>query len=305
MIKSEKSVDILARMTKKKEELLDEYLLKSRHTIGSATALLFSGVMSVFGIYSVLESAVGENIIYAMSVFVLILLIMDTIKRKYLVKRYNAETKKDILSEFSKYTTDRQIWNHKMIFYGAFLFVVMFDFLGVLSTANLAENKYNASEMDNSYVAKAIKGQIASSATIDENYREDLQLWRELRADAEKQCKLEKQGWKAKYAVKCLHDWEDEHAQPSRPNVKRSLSDSDLNRIEKAGESFLGNWIWYITFVLVGVFTLFLQLTTISSLQEENENVKNKLSTAAIAIIKGRLIQIDKEGLIEAEAEYS
>jgi len=296
--------NILDKMTKEKNVLLNKYLLGSGHTAGSFGALIFSGALSAFGIYPILKSSMGEDSLTAgLIVFFIVLVIVDTMKRKYLVQAYNAQTKIDILHEFTQSEKiGKNIWKWKTIFYFTFMFTLVFDGLGVLSTANFIEGRYGTTQVQGTLEYKALQAQIASSSVVDKNYELDLSTWKQEKEDARKACNAKHAGWKAKYSANCLTDWESHHPMPKREHVKRSMTQSDVSNIKKSATSFLTKYVWYITLVLGGALALFLQFTTLSSLQDDNEEVRDRLGNAEIAIIKAGLLQIDEKYLAMAAA---
>ena len=299
------TVVLLAEMEREKEELFRGYLLSSWHTIWSFLALLFSGTISTFGVYSVVKSALGDSMVAGLITFAIILIVIDSMSRKYLVKIYNSLIRKDILNEFTDDNVGKGIWKWKSFFYLTFVFGLVFDALGILSTANYIDNRYNDSEIKNSTEFKIITNNIEASKITDDIYREDLKNWKEKKASAKENCANEHDGWKAKYKARCLNDWLalPRNAEPIREQAKRGITKNELESIKKSASSFLTQYIWYIALILGSGVAIYLRIATLSSLQDANEEVRNKLDSSAVAIIKVGLLGISNKYLLKAENE--
>ena len=297
------SQKILKELAKKKEALLQDYLLSWYHTPWSAAAFIFSASLSAFGIYPILKTSMGQDsLAVGLVIFTVILMIIDTIKRKYLVKAYNAETRRDILQTFLPYTTGKNIWKHKAIFYFAFLFTLMFDTLGVVSSADYLEDKYNNSEFFNTRAYQTVQANVQSGIRINEDYNKDLASWEKDKDDNAQYCKELKAGWKAKYVAMCKAEWLEANPKPIRPETVKGMTNEDVKKIEAEKDSFLTEWIWWIIFWLGWMLAIFLQSTTISSLQDDNEEVRNNLTSDTLTILQSGLTGLTVDSLKQAES---
>jgi len=79
-------------LDKHKKEILKTVQISYAPTAKSISALIFSGAISTFGIYSLIAGAVKEDYIsVALGIFILILIVADTFKRGALSRYYNSQ----------------------------------------------------------------------------------------------------------------------------------------------------------------------------------------------------------------------
>ena len=294
--------EVIKDAQKSKEEVLQQYLLSAWHSIGSFLALMFSAALSAFGVYPIIKSSMGgDSIVVGLLVFLVILAIVDSIKRKFLVKAYNAETRRDILQEFSSDKVGNNIWKYKTIFYFAFAFTLMFDILGVISTANYVENRVVNSDYVNSLEYKRVQSEVEMGLKINENYNLDLASWEQDRDYNSEICDEKYQRYKAKYKAECKAEWLASNPKPTRPHTTQGITKSESQKIKKDSESILTHIVWWAVIVLGTFLAVFLQSTTVSSLQDANEDVRNSLTSDIVALIRADIANISRSSLIEGE----
>ena len=119
----------IKEIQKHKEEILRDYQISFSPTVKSILALLFSGLISTFGIYIFIKGMISsDNLQIALGVFVLVLAVADTVKRSSLAKYYNSIIRKLIIDN------GKVLKMHLVISVLALLFMVVFDFVGSYAT---------------------------------------------------------------------------------------------------------------------------------------------------------------------------
>ena len=87
-----------------KNQILEDYLINSSHDLKSIGGLIVSGIISTFGVYSLIRPFFTEGEVTntatlntALIAFVIVLIIFDTVKRGAFTKFFNSLLKKKII----------------------------------------------------------------------------------------------------------------------------------------------------------------------------------------------------------------
>ena len=281
-----------------KKEILETVQISHAPTPKSITALAFSGAISTFGVYSIIDGAVtGDSLYYALGVFILILIVADTFKRGALSKFYNSKIRKDI-------TLKGKVLNLQLvIFFLALSFMVMFDFIGSFSTANFIEQKYQDYRATSSKEYSLLQDNADNAKSALTLYSQELTIWQSDKVQASTNCDDEFKGWKAKYKAKCKKEWETKNPKPTNQNSSTSVKVEDYKEMkEGANDDFLSKNIYGIVLFLSMALTLLLQYTTISEIQDERDEIEEMLTPQLVGTLSDRLTILETNA-VEHEAQ--
>jgi hypothetical protein len=278
---------------KHRDEILKDYQISFTPTIKSALALLFSGLISTFGIYSILQGMINDdNLQIALGVFVIILAVADTVKRSSLAKYYNSIIRKNITQN------GKVLKMNLFIAFVALLFMVVFDFVGSFATAEYVKNKYSESRTTDSKEFELLEANAESGKDDVGLYKIELAQWNKDKAEKKVSCSEEFKGWKAKYKAKCKNEWE---AQNPKPATATTVSISDYTNLkETANADFLSRNIFNIILFLSLALTMLLQYTTVSEIKDNFDSINETLTPMVLGILQDRLSELETN-MIEHE----
>jgi len=262
-----------------KNKILEKFLIQGSHNLKSVGGLLASGIVSTFGVYTLTSPFFTSktSLYIALISFVVLLVILDTIKRGSFTKFLNSLLKKIILGKKASKT-------YFIIFVGAFSFLVFLDLLGVLSTAEKGANLYSQSKTTESTEFKILEQNAENGKAQILSYSETLKVWQEVKKGADLACNEQWKGWKAKYKAKCKKEWLTANPMPkntANPNIKIS----DYKQIKKSFNGFLDKWLQTILTVVLALFTLLMQYLTIAKIYDDYEEIEESLTDTRISFI--------------------
>ena len=288
----------IKEIQKHKEEILRDYQISFSPTVKSILALLFSGLISTFGIYSIIKGMISEdNLQIALGVFVLVLAVADTVKRSSLAKYYNSIIRKLIIDN------GKVLKMHLVISVLALLFMVVFDFVGSYATANYVKAKYSEFKAVDSKEYSLLEENAKNGKSDIELYKIELATWQKDKADNAVTCAEQWKGWKSKYKAKCKKEWEAKHAKPTKPQSNTTVSIDDYKELkENANDDFLSRNIFNIILFLSLALTMILQYTTVSEIKDNYDEIRETLSPMVLGILQDRLSELESN-MIEHETK--
>jgi len=283
-----------------KREIFNTVQISYTPTIKSTLALAFSGAISTFGVFSLIDGAVtGDNLSYALGAFIAILIVADTFKRGALSRFYNSIIRKQI-------TEKGKVLKLQLgVFFLALSFMVMFDFIGSFSTANFIEQKYQDYRATSSKEYSLLQDNADNAKADKILYSQELSTWKEDKATAYQNCNDKWKGWKAKYKATCKNEWDDKpkNAKPINPNSSTSVKVEDYKEMkEGVNDDFLSRNIYNIVLFLSMALTLLLQYTTISEIQDERDEIDEMLTPQLTGTLNDRLLILETNA-VDHEAE--
>jgi len=281
-----------------REEILKGFQLTSTPTIKSLSALFFSGLVSTYGIYSILLSVgiEGNTMYKAIGIFVLILIVADTFKRGALVRYYNSQLRNII-------TGGKILKMQLVVSILALAFMVVFDVVGSFSTANYVESKYQEFQATNSKEFELLETNAKNGQSALSIYQQELTVWQQDKKDGYQTCMEKWKGWKAKYKATCKEEWNTANPKPLKPNSNGSVSVEDYKSVKDgANQDFLSEYIFHIILFLSMALTMLLQYTTISEIQDSKDDIDQSLTSMVIGILQDRLKELEAN-LIQHETQ--
>jgi len=281
-----------------KNKILQGFLIQGSHNFKSLGGLLASGVVSTFGVFTLTAPFfTSETSLYiALISFVVLLVILDTIKRGSFTKFLNSLLKKTILGKKASKT-------YLIIFIGAFSFVVALDLVGVLSTAEKGANLYSQTKTTESREFKILEQNAENGKAQNLSYTTTLRVWQEVKKGADLSCNEQWKGWKTKYKAKCKNEWLEKNPMPQN-TANTNIEISDYKQIKKSFDGFLDNWLQTILTVVLGLFTLLMQYLTIAKIYDDYDEIDESLTDTRISFINDT-IQEHFTILAEYEQEQS
>jgi len=288
----------IKEVQKYREEILRDYQISFSPTVKSVLALLFSGLISTFGIYSIIKGMVsGDNLQIALGVFVLVLAVADTVKRSSLAKYYNSIIRKLIIDN------GRVLHIHLLISGLALAFMIVFDFVGSYATANYVKAKYSEFKAMDSKEYSLLEEKAKDGKSDIELYKIELATWQKEKADNAVTCAEQWKGWKSKYKAKCKKDWEAKHPKPIKPSSSTTISIKEYQDLkENTNDDFLSRNIFNIILFLSLALTMILQYTTVSEIKDNYDDIKETLSPLVIGILQDRISELESN-MIEHETK--
>ena len=279
---------------KHREDILKDYQIKFTPTLKSVGALIFSGLISTFGIYSLIKGMVeADNLQIALSVFVLVLIVADTVKRSSLAKYYNSIIRKDIIK------SGKILKVNLFIFFLALLFMVMFDFVGSYATATYAQSKYREFKTTDSKEFELLEEKATNAKSEVSLYKLELATYQKDKAEASVTCSEKWKGWKSKYKAKCKEDWEAKHPKPIKPNSNTTVSVKDYTELKESNNNdFLSRNIFNIVLFLSLALTMILQYTTVSEIKDNFDSIKETLTVLVLGILQDRLAELETNMIV-------
>ena len=267
-----------------KNEILADYLINGSHDLKSIGGLIVSGIVSTFGVYSIVlpfftdSGEVNTSTLNtALFSFVIMLIIFDTVKRGSLTKFFNSLLKKKIISSSAKK-------GYLIISVFAILFMGMLDALGSYATAEKGANLYSQFKTNSSTEYQILKDNAESGKATASNYTLELQAWREAKADAKTTCNEKWKGWKAKYKAKCKEEWNTNNPMPKQ-TANGQIKIDDYKAIKSDQVGFLDEWLFTILFILLSLMTLLMQYLTISKIYDDYNEIEESLTFERIEFI--------------------
>jgi len=271
-----------------KEAVLNGFQISAKPTIKSISALFFSGLISTFGIYSILLSMdIKDNALYkAIGIFIIILIVADTFKRGALANYLNSVTRNNILGNVK--TRKMQL----VISGLALSFMLVFDVVGSISTANYTEQSYQDFRATNSKEFELLEQKAKQGKETNSNYTLELKIWNELKSEEIARCATRNRT--QKYRNICLDKWKATHAIPVNPKADTTVNVSDFKELKtESNEDFLSSYMFYIIFFLAMALTMLLQYTTLSEILEKHEDIDETLTPEVIGILQDRISELE------------
>ena len=271
-----------------KNQILADYLINSSHDLKSIGGLLVSGIISTFGVYSIVlpfftnnEEVNSSTLNVALLSFVILLIMFDTVKRGALTKFFNSLLKKKIISSKAKK-------GYLIIAVFATVFMVLLDALGSYATAEKGANLYTQFKTNASTEFQILKQNAKSGETTANNYTLELQAWRESKSEAHANCMDKWRGWKSKYKAKCKEEWNNANPMPKQ-TANGQIKIDDYRAIKKEGQGFLDKWLFTILFVLLSLMTLLMQYLTIAKIYDDYNDIEESLTFERIEFINDNI----------------
>jgi len=262
-----------------KNKILQRFLIQGSHNLKSLGGLFSNGVVSTFGVYTLTAPFfTSETSLYiALVSFVVLLIVLDTIKRGSFTNFLNSLLKKIILGKKASKT-------YLIIFIGAFSFMVALDLVGVLSTAEKGANLYRQSKTTESTEFKILEQNAENGKQAASTYQTTLEVWQEVKKGADLACNEQWKGWKAKYKAKCKKEWLENNPMPlNTANVNINIA--DYKQIKKSFDGFLDEWLQTILTVVLGLFTLLMQYLTIAKIYDDYDEIEESLTPTRVDFI--------------------
>ncbi len=267
-----------------KNKILEDYLISSSHDLKSIGGFIVSGIVSTFGVYSVIRPFFTDKEVTnyatlntALIAFVVVLIIFDTIKRGALTKFFNSLLKKKIIDSKVKK-------GYLVIAVFATLFMIMLDGLGSWSTAEKGANLYSQFKTNSSTEYQILQQNAESGKQEASNYPLLLEAWKQSKQDAYKNCNDTWRGWKAKYKANCKKEWDNAHPMP-QPTNNAQIKLDDYESIKSNKEGFLDKYLFIILFVLLLLMTLLMQYLTIAKIYDDYNEIEEGLTSERIDFI--------------------
>jgi len=276
-----------------KEAVLSGFQISSKPTIKSISALFFSGLISTFGIYSILLSMdIKDNALYkAIGIFIVILIVADTFKRGALANYLNSVTRKKILETVK--TRKMQL----VISLLALSFMFVFDVVGSVSTANYTEQSYQDFRATNSKEFQLMEAKAKSGSDATALYMQLKNSYDQSESKAQTACNNK---WRVpKYRTKngqCMEAWYSTHSEPKLNEISTSntVNVDDYKSLKKeSNEDFLSNYMFYIILFLSLALTMLLQYTTLSEILEKHEDIDETLTPEVVGILQDRISELE------------
>lgn len=262
-----------------KNEILADYLISGSHDLKSIGGLIVSGIVSTFGVYSVIRPFFdgAGTLNTAIIAFIITLIIFDTIKRGALTKFFNSLLKKKIIKSKAKK-------GYLVIAVFASIFMILLDGLGAWSTAEKGAALYTQFKTNSSTEYQILQQNAESGKATAQNYTLELSAWKESKSEAYANCNDKWQGWKAKYKAKCKEEWNTANPMPKQTTTGQIKID-DYKSIKSDQEGFLDKYLFMILFVLLALMTLLMQYLTIAKIYDDYNEIEEGLTFERIQFI--------------------
>jgi len=278
---------------KEKGDILSDVQVSKIPTLKGISSLLLSGFISTFGVYGVIVGAVKDDyLMIALGVFILLLVVVDTIKKGSLIEYLNAKTRYKI--------TSRGVVkkNYLYIFFFTVVFALAFDFLGSLSTASYVDNAYKKWLSTSSEEYSILKQNAKSVSDEMEIYKIEVETWKLAKKDAYQTCSQKWHGWKPKYKADCRKKWDSSNPMPVKPSGNSTISMEKFEDIQREkNKEFIAKNLYWVVLVLSFSLTAILQYLTIADILARNEKIEEGLTPQLIGTLNDRLLIIEANQL--------
>ena len=267
-----------------KNKILEDYLISSSHDLKSVGGLVVSGIISTFGVYSLINPFFTDGEVTntatlntALIAFIIVLIIFDSVKRGAFTKFFNSLLKKKIIESKVKK-------GYLIIAVFATVFMIGLDTLGSWSTAEKGANLYSQFKTNGSTEYQILKQNAESGKATANNYSLELSAWKESKAEAITTCTQKWKGWKAKYKAKCKEDWNNANPMPKQTTTGQ-IKIEDYKSIKEDNQSFLDKYLFTILFILLSLMTLLMQYLTIAKIYDDYNDIEEGLTFDRIEFI--------------------
>jgi hypothetical protein len=262
-----------------KNKILERFLIKGSHNAKSIGGLIASGIVSTFGVYGLTAPFFTEEtrLYIALFSFVVLLIILDTIKRGAFTKFLNSLLKKIIIEKKASKI-------YLIIFIFSTSFMISLDLLGVFATSEMGAKLYTQSKTTNSTEFKILEQNAENGKQESQSFTTVLKVWEKTKAESYKTCNDQWKGWKTKYKAKCKKEWLEKNPMPIN-TANSNIKISDFKAIEESKKGFLDKWLQTILFVILGLLTLLMQYLTIAKIYDDFEEIEESLTTERISFI--------------------
>jgi len=266
---------------------LQNVLIKFKTTKKELMAILFSALVSAFGVYQIIVSRMSkEDVIYTMIGLVIILAILDQVKRRGLISLFNDMIKDKILGRENSYTFAKIILGLTV----GILF--MLDVVGSWSTSEYISQSYKNSQITKSeeFIYDNMKKE--ENKANNQAYLADMATWNAQKADAFEICHNKYIGWKKKYEANCKADWLKFNPAPNRSEYINysGMSANTFNAVKsKTEDEFLVKYLfWFLLFFFMSL-TIIAQKLTVSDTIEEYKEIMEDLTPKMIGVYIDRI----------------
>ncbi len=270
-----------------KNKILEDYLINGSHDLKSIGGLVVSGIVSTFGVYSVIRPffTSTSTLNTALIAFVIVLIIFDTVKRGAFTKFFNSLLKKKIIESKVKK-------GYLVIAIFATVFMIGLDTLGSWSTAEKGAGLYTQFKTNSSTEYKILQQNAENGKQEASNYPLLLETWKQSKKEAYQNCNDTWKGWKPKYKAKCKKKWDNAkdkngnliHAMP-QPTSNGQIKLNDYENIKGDKEGFLDEYLFIILFILLSLMTLLMQYLTIAKIYDDYNDIEEGLTFERIEFI--------------------
>ena len=277
-----------------KEEILKPYLINGNHDFKSIFGLTASAIVSTIGVYGFLTSVTDTQKALTISVvlFVVLLIIVDTIKRGALTKYFNS-----ILRGMIEGTKIKKFLLVVTIITAMFAFTL--DIVGSFSTADILIKSYQEKRNTTSKEFELLEANAESGAEQAKNFPLLLSSWKEDRTLAYQNCSEKWKGWKSKYKADCKTEWDEKNPKPIQ-STATTVKVEDYKAINAQNTDFITEYGFYIAFVLFATLTAIFQYLTIAKIYDDFKELEDDLSNDKIDFINDT---IEEHKTIQANHE--
>ena len=267
-----------------KNQILEDYLISSSHDLKSVGGLVVSGIISTFGVYTLIrpfftdgEATNTATLNTALIAFIIVLIIFDTVKRGAFTKFFNSLLKTKIINSKMKK-------GYLVIAVFATIFMIGLDTLGSWSTAEKGANLYTQFKTNGSTEYQILQQNAESGKATANNYSLELSAWKESKSEAYSICDDKWKGWKAKYKAKCKTEWNNDNPMPKQTTTGQ-IKIEDYKNIKEDNQSFLDKYLFTILFILLSLMTLLMQYLTIAKIYDDYNDIEEGLTFDRIEFI--------------------
>ena len=267
-----------------KNKILEDYLIDGSHNLKSLAALAVAGIISIFGVYSVIMPFFVDDMVLNTNTLTItiialigVMIVFDSIKRGSLTKFFNSKLKKKIISSPLRK-------GYLVVAVSASTFMFLLGVIGSYATAQKASDLWTQSKTNASTEFQILQQNAESGKTTASNYKLELQTWRESRTAASANCNDKWKGWKSKYKATCKEEWSAANPMPQQ-TATGHISIQDYKSIKKAKQGFLDEWLFTFVFILLLLLTLLTEYLTISSIYDYYNDIDESLTFERIEFI--------------------
>jgi len=245
---------------------IENYLTTSKHDFKSIMGLVVGASVSAFGAYSLATGYFGNDlttpkIVSMMIGFLAILIIVDSIKRSAFSKYMNSK----IMNISFGYEPNE---TYKKIVIGVFIFVILFDLIGVYTTASYVQDMRMKSKVVDSLGYKSLESSVDASKINATNYAQAVKLYAENKASAYKNCDDKWHGWKPKYKAQCKEEWDSLNHEPAKETAV-AVSSQDIQNIKKNEVNFFDEMLFPLLIILLLALTTIMQYLTVITINDK------------------------------------
>lgn len=275
-----------SKLYETENEILKSLMITTSYTPKVLGGFLISGLVSVFGLYPLVESFFSTE--WALNItivgFIILLIVIDAIKRSNLAKYFNSRIK-NVLKE----TEVRKA--NLLIARTAILLVLLIDGGGAWLTGVAGQNYYIEHKATHTEEYKNITMGKTNDSVMLEAYKMDLKAYEQREEEYRALCKanLAKGKWRDPVSQN-MNTWYRKNPRPLPPKIASSEKmNVEYSSIKENNKSFIDEYLQYIIFIVLVLLTIILQYLTISEIQESYEDKRDDLTPNRIANLKSAI----------------